>query len=62
MSEIINKIETERKRRGWTVYHLAKEAGITQQTLQAALRAGSMTTRTAEALMRVLGLGIAREK
>ena len=62
MSEIINKIETERKRRGWTVYRLAKEAGITQQTLRAALMSRSMTTRTAEALMRVLGLGIAREK
>jgi len=58
MSEIINKIETERKRRGWNIYRLSKESGVSQQTIHAAITTGGMTVRTAEALMRTLGLEV----
>ena len=49
-------------RRGWSLTHLAKRAGISYPTLKSTLRGKAIRPRTAWKLARALGEGVAADE
>ena len=56
--DIANKIRKKRKVLGYTQKALAKEAGVTWQTVSSAERGKSINMKTLEKILKVLGLEI----
>ena len=56
--DIANKIRKKRKVLGYTQKALAKEAGVTWQTVSSAERGKPINMKTLEKILKVLGLEI----